>query len=214
MNPQLWWYLSRASGIVAYVLLVAGVIWGVLLSTRALKPLDRPAWLLAVHRFLAALAVVCTGLHLGALVADGYVHFAWKEILVPGASAWRTSAVAVGVVALYLFAAVELTSLMMRKLPKRLWRAIHMSSYALVWTISVHAAMAGSDVSNVAYQAMALLLTVAATTAAVLRVLAGRRGRATSRACPAPAPTPARSLPRRFAPAAPASGAGHAGTHP
>ena len=214
MNPQLWWYLARASGIIAYVLLIASVIWGVLLSTRVLKPLDRPAWLLALHRFLASLAVVCTGLHLGALVADGYVHFAWKEILVPGASAWRTSAVAVGVVALYLFALVELTSLMMRKLPKRLWRAIHMSSYALVWTVSIHAAMAGSDVTNIAYQAMALLLTVGATTAAVLRVLAGRRGRATSRGCPAPGSAPARSLPPRFAPAAPASDADRVGTRP
>ena len=44
MNEKVWWYLSRSSGIIALVLLVLSVVWGVLLATRALKPHDRPAW--------------------------------------------------------------------------------------------------------------------------------------------------------------------------
>lgn len=63
-------HVARASGIVAWVLLLASLVWGVLLATRVLKPLDRPAWLLAMHRWLSGLAVVCTGLHLGGHVAD------------------------------------------------------------------------------------------------------------------------------------------------
>lgn len=170
MNPQTWWYVARASGIVAWVLLVASLVWGVLLATRVLKPLDRPAWLLAMHRWLSGLAVVSTGLHLGGLIADNYVHFGWKEILVPGASSWKTTAVAIGVIGLYLLIAVQATSLMMKKLPKRLWRAVHVISYGLVWSVSVHAALAGTDVTNRVYQVVALLLTIAAVTAAVLRV--------------------------------------------
>ena len=46
MNEKVWWYLARSSGIVAMTLLVASVVWGVLLATRALRPHDRPAWLL------------------------------------------------------------------------------------------------------------------------------------------------------------------------
>ena len=53
MNPQIWWYLARSGGIVAWVLLVASVVWGVLLATRVLKPHDRPAWLLGMHRWLS-----------------------------------------------------------------------------------------------------------------------------------------------------------------
>jgi predicted ferric reductase len=176
MNPQTWWYVARASGMVAWVLLVASLVWGVLLATRVLKPIDRPAWLLAMHRWLSGLAVVCTGLHLGGLVADNYLHFGWKEILVPNGSPWKTGAVTVGVIALYLLIAVQATSLLMKKLPKRLWRAVHVTSYGLVWSVSVHAALAGTDVTNRVYQGVALLLTIAAVTAAVLRVTAGRRG--------------------------------------
>ena len=28
MNPQFWWYVARASGIVAWLMLTAPVIWG------------------------------------------------------------------------------------------------------------------------------------------------------------------------------------------
>ena len=54
----------RSSGIIALVLLVLSVVWGVLLATRALKPYDRPAWLLDLHRWLGGTALVMTGLHL------------------------------------------------------------------------------------------------------------------------------------------------------
>ena len=31
---QVWWYSARASGIVAWVLLAASVVWGLILSTK------------------------------------------------------------------------------------------------------------------------------------------------------------------------------------
>ena len=174
MNPQTWWYLSRASGIVAMVLLAASLVLGVLLATRVLKPLDRPAWLLALHRWVSALAVVGTVVHLMALVADNYVHFGWKELLVPGASTWQPGAVTVGIVAFYLLVLVQVTSLMMKRLPKRLWRGVHLCSYAMLWAAVVHGAMAGTDASNQVYQFVALLLSIVATSAALVRVLVGR----------------------------------------
>jgi DMSO/TMAO reductase YedYZ heme-binding membrane subunit len=181
MNQQLWWYVARASGLVAWALLVASVVWGVLLATRVLKPADRPAWLLAMHRWLSGLAVTSTGLHLVALVADRSVHFGWAELFVPGASPWRTGAVAVGVVALWLLVVVQATSLLMRRLPRRAWKGVHLVSYAVVWGVSVHAGLAGTDVASRWYQLVALVLTILAVTAALVRVLSpvGRRPAAT-----------------------------------
>lgn len=179
MSPQLWWYMSRASGLVAWVLLMASLVWGVLLATRVLKPLDRPAWLLAMHRWLSGLAVTATVLHLATLVADNYVHFGVREILVPFGSSWKRGAVAWGVFGMYLLIAVQVTSLLMKKLPKRLWRSVHTGSYALVWVVTVHAGTAGTDATNRVYQVVALLLTIAAVTAVVLRLMVGRRGAST-----------------------------------
>ena len=196
MNPQLWWYFARASGMVAAILLVASLVWGVLMATRALKPVDRPAWMLAMHRWFSGLAVTGVVIHIAALVADSYVHFGAKEILVPMASSWKPGAVTLGVVAMYLLVLVQATSLAMKRLPKRVWRGIHMSSYVLTWLVFVHAGLAGTDVSNRVYQVVALLLTIVAVTAAVLRVTMGRasrrggRGTATSVATPVAPPTP------------------------
>jgi DMSO/TMAO reductase YedYZ heme-binding membrane subunit len=174
MSEQTWWYLARAAGIAAVVLLVASLVLGVLFATRALRSIDRPAWLLAMHRWLSTLTIVATALHLVGLVADSYVHFGWKEIVVPGTSRWRPLAVTLGVVSLYLLIAIHATSLLMKRIPKRWWRAIHVSSYAAAWFGVVHAALAGTDVGNRAYQITAMVLTMAAVTAAVLRVVLGR----------------------------------------
>jgi sulfoxide reductase heme-binding subunit YedZ len=51
-------------------------------------------------------------------------------------------------VALYLLVAVELTSLLRSRLQVRLWRSVHLSSYALYAFATVHLLTAGSDRRN------------------------------------------------------------------
>lgn len=175
MNEQVWWYLARSSGIVALVLLVASVAWGVLLATRVLKPHDRPAWLLDLHRWLGGMALVMTGLHMLGLYLDGYVDFGVGELLVPGLSPYRPLAVAIGVLSFYVMVAVQATSYMRRWLSKRAWHGIHLLSYGLVWGAAIHAGLAGTDVANRLYQALALLLTVVAVAATGVRIGAPSR---------------------------------------
>lgn len=162
MSPQFWWYVARASGIVAWLMLTASVIWGVILSTKAFPARRRPAWLLDLHRWLGGLTVWFVAVHIGALVADNYTAFGLADITVPFASSWRPGAVALGVVAAWLLAAVQLTSLAVKRLPRTVWRAVHLTSYATFWLTSVHAALAGSDRTNWLYE-----LTAAASIGAV-----------------------------------------------
>lgn len=173
MNPHVAWYAARAAGIVAWALLSAAVIWGLLLSTRLLHGRPTPRWLLDLHRFLGGLAVTFTGVHIAGLVGDNYLHVGVADLLVPFASRWRPGAVALGVVALWLLVAVEVTSLLMRRLPRRLWHAIHLSSYVLFWTATLHGLLAGTDTHNVLY----LMATSSAVTLVLfltlVRVLAG-----------------------------------------
>ncbi len=145
MNPQLWWHIARATGIVAWALLTASVVWGLLLSTRLSRGRPTRAWLLDLHRFLGGAAVILTLGHLAALVADSYVQFDVVDLVVPFASSWKPGPVALGVVSLYLLAAIEATSLCMRRLPRRLWRGVHLTSYGLFWTATFHFLLAGTD---------------------------------------------------------------------
>jgi len=89
--------------------------------------------------------VVFVFVHMTGLWADQYVHFSVTQLLVPFAATWKPLAVAWGVVAFYLLLAVELTSLIMKRLPKRLWKGVHFSSYALYLFATVHLLTAGTD---------------------------------------------------------------------
>jgi predicted ferric reductase len=76
---------------------------------------------------------------------------------------WHPLAVAWGIVGLYLLLAVELTSLAMSRLPRRLWRRVHMASFLVFATTSVHALTAGTDRRSVPFQvAVALACGVVA----------------------------------------------------
>jgi predicted ferric reductase len=140
-NQQFWWHLARASGIVTWGLLTASALWGVLLSTRLLKPYDRPAWLLDLHKWLGTLTLLGTGLHMGAIVGDSYVHFGTADVFVPFASDWKTIGVAWGIIGFYMLVAVQVSSWLMKKIPKPLWRSIHYLSYGLFVTISLHSSI-------------------------------------------------------------------------
>lgn len=175
MSPQFWWYLTRASGIVAWLMLTASVIWGIVLSTKAFPEQRRPAWLLDLHRWLGGLTVSFVVIHLAALVADSYVSFNLIDLLVPFASAWKPVPVAIGVVAMWLLVAVEATSLLMKRLPRRTWRWIHLSSYAVFLLASLHAAFAGTDSSHWLYQATAVASIVAVMWSTVYRLTHRKR---------------------------------------
>lgn len=145
MTSQLWWYLARSSGIVAWSLVAASVVWGLFLSTKILGTKPRPAWLLDLHRFLGGMALTFTGIHLVSLVLDSYVHFGLVQLLVPLTSSYRPGAVAWGIVGFYLLLAVELTSLARKRLSKRVWRATHLLSFPLYALSTVHGLLAGTD---------------------------------------------------------------------
>ncbi len=173
----MWWYVARASGIVAWLLLTASVIWGIVLSTDAFASRRRPAWLLDLHRWLGGLTVAFVAAHLAALVADNYTHFDFAALAIPYASSWRPGAVALGVVATWSLVAVELTSLAMRRLPRTLWRAVHLTSYLVFWLASLHAAFAGTDAANRLYQLTAAASIAAVAWAAAYRLTSRRADR-------------------------------------
>lgn len=177
MNPQFWWFVARASGIVASLLVATAVVWGLLLSTRVLQGRPRPAWLLDLHRMLGGLSLAFVAVHLVALVADSYEHFGAADLLVPFASAWKPAAVALGVLGMYLLLMVELTSLAMRRMPRRWWHGIHLSSYLCFWLVALHGALAGTDAANPLFRFGSLAAIALVVALTLYRVVVGRRAR-------------------------------------
>ena len=175
MNGQLIWYLARASGIVTWALLAASVIWGLALSTKALGKRPRPVWLLDLHRFLGGLAVIFLGIHMTSIALDTYVNFGPVSLLVPLTGSWHPVAVAWGIVSAYLLAAVELTSLLRSRIPRKLWRRLHYASFPLLALATVHGLTAGTDRHTLALRVgMLAVMAVTVGLAAIRVAQAGR----------------------------------------
>jgi predicted ferric reductase len=177
LNPQVAWYAARSSGLVAWALVTAGILWGLALSTRLVQRRGVPAWLLDLHRFLGTLSLVFVGVHLVALWADSYTVFGWSELFVPMTSTFRPGAVAWGIVATYLLVAVEVTSWLMRRISRRLWHAVHLSSFALFAMATVHGFQAGADKATLFVEWMALTGGTLLLFLVYFRLLAPRRAR-------------------------------------
>ncbi len=179
-NIPLTWLLIRASGITAWGLLTAVVVWGILLRTRLLNQLTTPVRLLDLHRWLGATALAFLALHLVMLLIDPAVHFTVVQILVPGIAPWKPLAVALGTIAFWLLIPVSILGRIRQRLGKagtKVFKRAHLIAYA-AWPIATaHYILAGTD----ALSAWSLALIIAGSACIVLGLIA--RGY-----IPAPAP--------------------------
>ena len=57
VDSRVWWYASRASGIVLWLLVAFAVLWGFAVSSRLVRKRGIPAWMLDLHKHLGTLTV-------------------------------------------------------------------------------------------------------------------------------------------------------------
>jgi methionine sulfoxide reductase heme-binding subunit len=135
------WYLMRASGVVALLLLTLAFALGVATSNRWRPTGSRLFVTTELHRNASLLAVAFLVVHVLTAVVDVDARVGVVSMLVPVGSFW----LAVGTLALDLVVALVLTSLVRRRLGYRFWRAIHWSAYA-AWPLAIaHGLGMGSD---------------------------------------------------------------------
>jgi DMSO/TMAO reductase YedYZ heme-binding membrane subunit len=180
LDIRFWWWVSRASGIVAWLVVAAAVLWGLLASTKFIRRRGVPAWVLDLHRYLGTLTIVFVAIHVGSIYADSFVKFGPRELFVPSASTWRPHAVNWGIFSTYLLVAIQTTSWMMRKLPRKLWHRIHVLSLPMIVMATVHAFLAGSDRHNRAVQWGALVVLMAVLFLLAVRIVTPSRRSAMS----------------------------------
>ncbi|MGO9903134.1 MAG: ferric reductase-like transmembrane domain-containing protein [Solirubrobacteraceae bacterium] len=139
------WYISRATGVVALVLLTITVALGVA-NAKRLHTRRVPRFVVnGIHRNASLLAVSFVLAHVTSVVADGYVPIHIVDVFVPFLSAYKPLWVGVGAVAFDLLLAVILTSLLRRRIGNRAWRATHWLAYAC-WPVALlHGLEIGTD---------------------------------------------------------------------
>jgi methionine sulfoxide reductase heme-binding subunit len=167
-TPPFVWYLMRASGFVALVLLTMTVILGVLGVTRWQSTRWPRLVTGGLHRNVSLIAVSFLALHVATALVDSWIGLDWFGAVVPFESHYRPLWVGLGVVSAELFASILATSLLRRRVGRRIWRTIHWFAW-LLWPLAfAHALGSGTD----ATRGWGLWLCLACGAAVVLAALA------------------------------------------
>lgn len=143
MNAE--WLIIRGSGIVAYGLLSASTIWGLMVSTKVLGRAVKAKGVTWFHESLGIASVLATIVHIVVLSTHDFLEFTWAELLVPGRSDWEPTAIAFGIVAFYGAVLISSSFYVKRWIGQRAWRAIHFGSLGVFVAALLHGITSGTD---------------------------------------------------------------------
>lgn len=170
--PSPYWFVTRATGVVALVLLTGAAALGVA-GVRRIQLANARFVLDELHRSVSLLAVAFVGVHVATTLLDGFAPIGIIDVIVPFRSAYRPIWLGLGTVGFDLAAAVTVTSLLRDRVGYRAWRAIHWLAY-LSWPLAlVHSYGTGSDPKAHWMLLLTGLCVVVMLTAVVARVTAG-----------------------------------------
>lgn len=147
-RAPLSWYMSRATGMVAYALLWLVIFFGLAFRNPLLKKFIAPIYKLDMHVHLSLLTFVFVISHGTVLMFDTFMHFSLVDVFVPFAAdpdMINTPAVAWGIIGLYILFILIVTSLLRARLPQKMWRWLHFLHVALFGLIVAHVLMIGTD---------------------------------------------------------------------
>jgi sulfoxide reductase heme-binding subunit YedZ len=147
-GSTVFWYASRATGVVALLLLTAVLVLGLLVVAQGRLPgLPRFA-VTGLHRNLSLLAVTFIVIHVLTAVLDTYVNIPVLSAVVPFASGYERFWLGLGATAFDLMLAMIATSLIRGRLNRSFWRAVHLLAYAS-WPAAVaHSIGASRDLQH------------------------------------------------------------------
>ncbi len=145
MFDQTLWFAARGSGVVSLLMFSTSVCFGLVTVVRFWHESWPRFFNLEMHRRISLLSVVFLLVHIAASILDPFAKLGIEAALVPFASSYRPLPMALGVVATYLIAALIITGLLRMRIPWRVWRPIHWTSYAM-WPLALgHSIFSGSD---------------------------------------------------------------------
>jgi len=142
---QLWWYVTRASGIVAYLLLWFSMVLGLGVTSKFFDQLLDRLFTYDFHQFISLLSIAFVVLHVAVLLLDRYLPYSIWQILVPFVSPYRPLWVGVGVIGFYLTLLVTVTFYLRKRIGMRLFRLIHVLSLVGYLGATLHGVYAGTD---------------------------------------------------------------------
>ncbi len=142
---QAWWYVTRAAGLTAYILLWLSMVWGMAISTKILTPTIEGTYSYDFHEFLSLLGLGFVLLHVIVLAVDKFLPFSLWQMLIPFIDSYRPLWVGMGIMGFYIFLLVTVTFYMRQAIGSQAFRSIHVLSLLGYLGATLHGLFAGTD---------------------------------------------------------------------
>lgn len=174
-TPKAFWYLSRASAFVAYVMLWLSMGLGLVITNRMAQLWPGGPAAYDLHQHVSLLAIVFSLFHGLILLGDGFIRPALANVLVPfNLASYRSLWVGLGQIGFYVLLLVTLTFYARKRLGRMRWRTIHMLSYGAFLLALAHGLMSGTDSAAPWATSLYFVSAVSVFFLTVYRVLASR----------------------------------------
>lgn len=145
INSQLYWYVGRGSGIVAYLLLTSSVVFGIALSQRWHSPSWPRLVVHEAHRWATITFYLFLVLHVAMMVLDPYIGFSLMDVVIPFASSYRTLWLSLGIIAAELALAIGASIWLRGRTGYRAWHLLHGLAYPVFVVALLHGLGTGTD---------------------------------------------------------------------
>ena len=144
-SVQAWWYVTRAAGLMAYILLWLSTTWGLAVSSKIFDSWLERMFTFDFHEYLSLLSIGFLALHIVVLLMDQFLPFSVWQILIPFTSQYRPLWVGIGVFSMYITLLVTVTFYMRKFVSMQAFRRLHILSFLAYIGGLFHGLFAGTD---------------------------------------------------------------------
>ena len=152
MEENFFWYLTRSSALVGFLLLWISIFLGLAIRTPLLNRIIKPIYSVRNHCWISLPALIFATIHGLSLLGDKYVHFNLGNIFIPfypqNGIAVDPSFLSLGIIGFYIMIILVFSSYLRKYIPQSVWRGIHFLNVGLFVIIFIHALYLGTDMKN------------------------------------------------------------------
>jgi predicted ferric reductase len=144
-GDKAFWTASRLTAFLAYLAFAGSTAYGLGMSSGLIDAVVGKPVSLSLHRDLAWVGLALAAAHVLLLLGDKYIGFTLSTLLVPGASPYLPTPVAVGQIALWAGLFTTLSFYARARMGLRFWRGLHSLSIVVFLLATVHGLFTGTD---------------------------------------------------------------------
>lgn len=144
-SVQIWWYVTRASGLTGYFLIWLSMVWGFAIPSKIIQPILDNTFTYDFHEHLSLIGLGFIVLHVIVLMFDKYLPFNIIQILIPFTDTYRPIWVGLGIISFYILLLVTFTFYLRAQIGGKAFRSIHLLSMLGYLGATLHGFFAGTD---------------------------------------------------------------------